>query len=231
MTYLANRPPRRNQLLSLTPFIKTLGRGARPARIGGKFVREAARPLACGTCRILAQIDGVSRVLPGMVSPDCRQFGPIPGDSAVEKLPQHVVHGLAFLAGRHRRAGGCRRRRGRFRLRLRGRASRGRGDAAALRAAAARGLTCGLRLLAGRSLRLAKSAQALLQQVADGRAEIAAERVGLSGSGAALLTRLRAALLDAAEQSADRSTKASAVLAEQAFAHLAQLCVGLVRIF
>src|SRR4051812_49661083 len=148
--------------------------------------------------------------------------------SAVEKLPQHVVHWLTVLLGgrvaRRRRRDGLggrsvlgRRVLGR-RLGRRGAA----GDAAlAARPAAALALA------------LAEAAYPLLQQVAEGLAELAAERTGRLGSslstGPALLSAGPALL--PAEQVADRSPDARALLAEQALAHLLQLGIGAVGIF
>src|SRR5206468_8777549 len=72
------------------------------------------------------------------------------------------------------------------------------------------------------------------QQIADGLAELAAERTGrllasrALSTGAALLSAGRPRL--SAEQAANRSPEAGAVLAEQALAHLLQLGIGGVRI-
>src|SRR5438093_4051521 len=133
--------------------------------------------------------------------------------SPVEKLPQDVVHWLTVLLrgriARHRRGSGL----GRSGL---GRRWCGRGRALDAALAA--------RPRAALALALAQSAQALLQEIAEGLAELAAERT------ARLLAASRAlsssAALLSAEQIADRSPEAGAVLTEQALAHLLQLGLG-----
>src|SRR5437867_8663740 len=140
--------------------------------------------------------------------------------SPVEKLPQDVVHWLTVLLrgriARHRRGSGL----GRSGL---GRRWCGRGRALDAALAA--------RPRAALALALAQSAQALLQEIAEGLAELAAERTArlLAASralsaGAALLSAGRPRL--SAEQAADRGAKPGAVLAEQALAHLLQLAIG-----
>src|SRR5438552_13218083 len=108
------------------------------------------------------------------------------GRSAVEKLPQNLVHRLAVLL-RGRLALGW--RRGRLRRGLRrggcGLLRAGGGNAAAL--ALAGGGRAGLRGWCRSGRRGVQAAEPLLQQIADGLAQIAAE-----------LPRLPAALLPAA---------------------------------
>src|SRR5882757_2467604 len=198
MTYLANRPSRRNPILSLTPFIQTLVR--HPWVRASAVIGRGPPPRPGGGIQpgpVLAQFAGSGRASASMVSPDCgqiaAQFTPSwPGSSrpstsslaaadqvvdardkpghdelrksAVEQLPQNLVHRLAVLL---RRRIVLRRRR--LRRGLIGRALRPRRDAAALarlRAGRAR---------SGRSTRRrAQAAEPLLQQVADRLAEIAA---------------------------------------------------------
>src|SRR5437764_13563380 len=94
MTYLANRPSRRDPILPLPSFIQTLVR--HPIMV------RASRVIGRGGCRrksaafqpslILAQIEGPARPSASMVSPDCGQnaaVGDGVGQSAVEKLPQN----------------------------------------------------------------------------------------------------------------------------------------------
>src|SRR6059058_4236937 len=102
MTYLANRPSRRNPILPLPSFIQALVRhplmGARICVIGrGPCRRKSA---AFQPSPILAQIEGAGRPSASMVSPDCGQNAAVGGEgkqSAVEKLPQDLVHRLAVL--------------------------------------------------------------------------------------------------------------------------------------
>src|SRR3954447_8077634 len=147
--------------------------------------------------------------------------------SAVEKLPQHVVHWLTVLLGR-RVARRRRRRNG-----LGGRSVLGRLGRCLGRRGTARDAALAARSAAALALALAEAAYPLLQQIAEGLAELAAERTARLGSslstGRALLSAGPALL--PAEQVADRSPDARALLAEQALAHLLQLGIGAVGIF
>src|SRR5215212_5314820 len=147
--------------------------------------------------------------------------------SPVEQLPQDVVHWLTVLLG-----GRIARRRGRGGL---GGGVLGRGDlgrrlggrgAARDAALAARPAAALALALAGAAL--IRATQALLQEIAEGLAKLAAERTGRLASGLstspALLPAVRPLL--SAEQAADRGTKPGAFLAEQALAHILQLGVG-----
>src|SRR4051812_39623213 len=130
--------------------------------------------------------------------------------SAVEKLPQHVVHWLTVLLGgrvvRRRRRDG-----------LRGRSVLGRLGRCLGRRGAARDAALAARPAAA----LAEAAHPLLQQIAEGLAELAAERTARLGSslstGRALFPTGRPLL--SSEQVADRSPDARTLLAEQALAH------------
>src|SRR6266487_3916615 len=134
--------------------------------------------------------------------------------SPIEKLPQDLVHWLTVLlrgrVARWRRGSGL--SRGGL-----GRRRCGRGGALDAALAA--------RPRAALALALAQSAQALLQEIADGLAELAAERTArLLVASRALSAAGRPRL--SAEQAADRGPQAGAVLAEQALAHLLQLAIG-----
>src|SRR4029077_17955351 len=89
-TYLANRPSRRNQTLSLTSFIQTL---VRPFSSKTGYAHPLSRRgnIPCWegprSGPILARNEGGGCGVAHMVS---RVFG----QSAVEQLPQHVVHWL-----------------------------------------------------------------------------------------------------------------------------------------
>src|SRR6266702_3645433 len=75
-TYLANRPSRRNQILSLTPIILPLGRirNELPRRRRfGPQPRQYGHPGP----NVLAQIEGYRRGCAGVVSADPPQFGAI----------------------------------------------------------------------------------------------------------------------------------------------------------
>src|SRR3954462_10525616 len=164
--------------------------------------------------------------------PDLAPGGEAKGATAspVEKLPQDVVHWLTVLLG-----GGFARHRWRRRLGLGGfrRHGLGRGG---------RGLRRGARVkddaaLAARPAALAgaaliQAAQAVLQQIANRCAELAAKRTSRLRSalsvGPPLLPAGRAQL--ASEQAAYRSADACTLLAEQALAHLLQLRIGRVGI-
>src|SRR5205807_9097772 len=73
-TYLANRPSRRNQILSLTPIILPLGRirnkSPRQRRFG-RQPREYGHPGR----KVLAQIEGYRRGCAGVVSADHPNLG------------------------------------------------------------------------------------------------------------------------------------------------------------
>src|SRR5438552_9412471 len=112
-----------------------------------------------------------------MVSPDFRRKSPgiRPARdpySAIEQLPQNLVHRLAV---RLRRRVGLRRGRGRCRFGIR-RLARHRNAALAVRPRRALTRTW-TRTWAGSALPLAQAAQALLQQIAEGLAELAAEQI------------------------------------------------------
>src|SRR3954468_24160027 len=151
--------------------------------------------------------------------------------SAIEQLPQHVVHWLAVLL---RGRVGRRRSRGRGGFGLSRRAGRiGARDAAAL--ARTRGALGGRALTRALTRSLAQPAQTLLQQIADGLAKLAAERIaGLPARRGARCTGGTRARL-ATKQTADRRANAGAVepgaaRAEQALAHLLELGIGRFRI-
>src|ERR1700724_1865547 len=78
-TYLANRPSRRNQILSLTPIIQTLGR-IYATNGCGRAVSGVGRVnmvIPAGAC--LAQFEGYRRASAGVVSADPPQYGAISG--------------------------------------------------------------------------------------------------------------------------------------------------------